>query len=57
VVRWIYGAARRALIHERDIAAVGVLALTEDGHTGAKHVLTGPQAVTQIESKPPAIPR
>lgn len=49
VVRWVHGAARRALIHERDIAAVGVLALTQDGHTGARHVLTGPQAITQIE--------
>jgi uncharacterized protein YbjT (DUF2867 family) len=49
VVRWVHGAARRALIHERDIAAVGVLALTEDGHAGARHVLTGPQAITQVE--------
>jgi uncharacterized protein YbjT (DUF2867 family) len=49
VVRWVHGAARRALIHERDIAAVGVLALTEDGHAGAKYVLTGPQAITQVE--------
>jgi uncharacterized protein YbjT (DUF2867 family) len=49
VVRWVHGAARRALIHERDIAAVGVLALTEDGHAGAKHVLSGPASITQVE--------
>jgi uncharacterized protein YbjT (DUF2867 family) len=49
VVRWVYGNARRALIHERDIAAVGIVALTEDGHTGAKHVITGPESITQVE--------
>ena len=49
VVRWVHGAARRALIHERDIAAVGVLALTEDGHAGARHVLSGPAAISQVE--------
>jgi uncharacterized protein YbjT (DUF2867 family) len=48
-VRWIHGAARRSLIHERDIAAVGVLALTEPGHAGQTHVLSGPQAITQFE--------
>jgi uncharacterized protein YbjT (DUF2867 family) len=49
VVRWPYGAAVRSLIHERDIAAVAVRALTEDGHVGAKYVLTGPQSLTQVE--------
>lgn len=49
VVRWPYGAAARSLIHERDIAAVAARALTGDGHGGAKHVLTGPQALTQVE--------
>ena len=49
VVRWVHGAARRALIHERDIAAVGALALTEDGHVGARHVLSGPAAISQVE--------
>lgn len=49
VVRWPYGQAARSLIHERDIAAVAVRALTEDGHSGARHVLTGPEALTQIE--------
>jgi uncharacterized protein YbjT (DUF2867 family) len=49
VVRWPYGQAARSLIHERDIAAVAVRALTGDGHAGAKYVLTGPDAVTQAE--------
>lgn len=49
VVRWPYGGAARSLIHERDIAAVAVRALTEGGHAGAKYVLTGPEAVTQAD--------
>jgi uncharacterized protein YbjT (DUF2867 family) len=49
VVRWPYGQAARSLIHEKDIAAVAVLALTEDGRAGAKYVLTGPAAVTQAD--------
>jgi uncharacterized protein YbjT (DUF2867 family) len=49
VVRWPYGAAARSLIHERDIAAVAVRALTGDGHGKAKYVLTGPEALTQVE--------
>jgi NAD(P)H-binding len=36
VVRWPYGEAVSAPIHERDIAAVAVRALTEDGHAQAK---------------------
>jgi uncharacterized protein YbjT (DUF2867 family) len=49
VVRWIYGAATRSLIHEYDIASVAVRTLTEDGHSGARHHLTGPGRLTQIE--------
>jgi uncharacterized protein YbjT (DUF2867 family) len=49
VVRAPYGAAVRSSIHERDIAAVAVRALTGDGHAGAQHLLTGPQALTQVE--------
>ncbi len=49
VVRWPYGAAARSLLHERDIAAVAVRALTGDGHGGAKYMVTGPQSLTQIE--------
>ena len=49
VVHWPYGAAARSLIHECDIAAVAVRALTENGHAGAKYALTGPQSLTQVE--------
>lgn len=49
VVRWPYGEAGRSLIHERDIAAVAVRALTEDGHVGAKYPLTGPEVVSQAD--------
>lgn len=46
-VRWPYGAAVRSLIHERDLAAVAVRALTEAGHAGRRYLLTGPEAITQ----------
>lgn len=49
VVRRPYGAAASVPIHERDIAAVAVPALTVDGHAGATYVLTGPQALTHSE--------
>ncbi|GHO88409.1 nucleotide-diphosphate-sugar epimerase [Dictyobacter formicarum] len=49
VVRWPYGTAARSLIHEQDIATVAVRVLTSDRHNGAKYVLTGPQALTQVE--------
>ncbi|MEV4747682.1 NAD(P)H-binding protein [Streptosporangium sp. NPDC049248] len=49
VVRWVHGAATRTLIHERDIAAAGVSVLTGTGHAGARYVLTGPEALTQVE--------
>jgi uncharacterized protein YbjT (DUF2867 family) len=42
-------AAPTAPIHERDIAAVAVRALCEDGHAGADYVLTGPQSLSQFE--------
>ena len=44
-----YGAATMAPIHERDIAAVAVCALTGDGHGGAIYELTGPQALMQAD--------
>jgi uncharacterized protein YbjT (DUF2867 family) len=46
IVRWPYRAACTAPVHERDIAAVAVRALREDGHAGAEYVLTGPEALT-----------
>ncbi|WP_316529033.1 NAD(P)H-binding protein [Kitasatospora brasiliensis] len=49
VVRWPYGQARRSLVHERDIADVAVRALTEDGHDGAKYLVTGPQSLSHAE--------
>ena len=49
VVRWPHVDAPTAPIHERDIAAVAVRALCEDGHAGAEYVLTGPQSVSQAE--------
>ncbi len=49
VVRWPHAAAPAAPIHERDIAAVAVRALCEDGHAGAEYVLTGPQSLSQFE--------
>jgi len=36
-------------IDERDIAAVAVRVLCEDGHSGAEYVLTGPQSLSQFE--------
>lgn len=41
--------APTAVIHERDIAAVAVLALTDAKHAGAKYVLTGPQVLSRAE--------
>lgn len=49
VIRWPYGAAARSLIHERDLAAVAVQALTDDRHDGLKYLLTGPEAITQAD--------
>lgn len=49
IVRWPLMAAPTAPIHERDVAAVAVRALSEDGHTGAEYVLTGPQSLSQAE--------
>lgn len=49
VVRWPYPGAVTSPIHEQDIAAVAVRALCEDGHAGAKYILTGPQSLTQSD--------
>jgi uncharacterized protein YbjT (DUF2867 family) len=49
IVRAPYAQAARSLIHERDIADVAVRALTDERHAGARHVLTGPAAVTQAD--------
>jgi uncharacterized protein YbjT (DUF2867 family) len=49
VVRWCYADAATAPLHERDIAAVAVRALCDEGHDGREHVLTGPASLTQRE--------
>ncbi|GAA1606703.1 NAD(P)H-binding protein [Kribbella sancticallisti] len=49
VVRVPSPEAGRSLIHERDLAAVAVLALLDDKHVGQKYVLTGPETLTQTE--------
>lgn len=38
-----------AVVHEADIAAVAAVALTEDGHAGRTHHVTGPEALTPQE--------
>ncbi|WP_052849798.1 NAD(P)H-binding protein [Streptomyces avicenniae] len=48
-VRAPHGDAAQAPVHERDIAAVAVRALLDDGHHGRAHRLTGPEAVTTAE--------
>ena len=49
VVRSFHGAALRSLVHERDVAAVTVRALSADEHVGARYPVTGPQSLTQVE--------
>ena len=49
VVRWFYADAATAPVHERDVAAVAVRALCDDGHDGREYVLTGPTSLTQRE--------
>jgi uncharacterized protein YbjT (DUF2867 family) len=48
-VRWPYADVPTAPIHERDVAAVAVRALREDGHEGAEYVLTGPESLSHRE--------
>ncbi|MGW0521315.1 SDR family oxidoreductase [Crossiella sp. NPDC003009] len=49
VVRGSHGEAGFTLVHEADLAEVAVRALTEDGHQGARYLLSGPAVHTQIE--------
>jgi uncharacterized protein YbjT (DUF2867 family) len=49
VVRWCYADAATAPVHERDIAAVAVRALCDEGPDGGEHLLTGPASLTQRE--------
>src|SRR5262245_58926250 len=47
IVRWFHADAATAPIHERDVAAVAVRALTDEGHDGREYLLTGPVSLTQ----------
>jgi len=49
VVRWPYLSAPTAPVDERDIAAVAVRVLCDEGHGGAEYVLTGPESLSQFE--------
>ncbi|WP_283136345.1 NAD(P)H-binding protein [Rhizohabitans arisaemae] len=49
VVREPFGGWARSLVHEADLAAVGVRALIEEGHAGVAYHLTGPEALTQAQ--------
>jgi uncharacterized protein YbjT (DUF2867 family) len=46
VVRQPFASRRSAMVHEADIAAVAVAALTENGHSGQTYTITGPEALT-----------
>ncbi|TYB47525.1 NAD(P)H-binding protein [Nonomuraea sp. PA05] len=48
-VRGAFGSLATTPIHEDDIAAVAVHALTEPGHEGHRYTLTGPEVLTQAE--------
>jgi uncharacterized protein YbjT (DUF2867 family) len=49
LVRWPYLDAPTAPADERDLAAVAVRTLCEEGHAGTEYVVTGPQSLTQAE--------
>ncbi len=49
VVRAPYGAAAYPHVHEADVAEVATVALLEDGHTGKKYIVSGPESITQFE--------
>jgi uncharacterized protein YbjT (DUF2867 family) len=49
VVRGAYGDLAMAMLHEADIAAVAVHALTSAGHEGMTYHLTGPEVLSQAQ--------
>ncbi|WP_113701030.1 NAD(P)H-binding protein [Nonomuraea lactucae] len=49
VVKEPFGGRLSAMVHEKDIAAVAAVVLTESGHGGRSYTLTGPQAITTSE--------
>jgi uncharacterized protein YbjT (DUF2867 family) len=44
-----YAKSSQAPIHEDDIAAAALVALTQEGHGGKIYPMTGPQALTRVE--------
>ncbi|PZT74843.1 MULTISPECIES: NAD(P)H-binding protein [unclassified Streptomyces] len=46
-VRFPYPGSHSDCIHEKDIAAVAVKALTDPGHEGKSYFISGPESVTQ----------
>ncbi|MFM9368661.1 SDR family oxidoreductase [Streptomyces sp. Da 82-17] len=48
-VRALYGDSVNACVDPRDIADVAVRALTEVGHEGEAHVLTGPNPISAVQ--------
>ncbi|MFI5941777.1 NAD(P)H-binding protein [Streptomyces uncialis] len=48
-VREPYGDRRTASVHERDVADVVSIILTDGGHAGRSYVLTGPQALSPAD--------
>ncbi|PYI57367.1 SDR family oxidoreductase [Paenibacillus flagellatus] len=50
VVREPFGHALSARVHEADIAAVAVEALTGDGHHGQSYYITGPEALSRVDA-------
>ncbi|HEY5835852.1 SDR family oxidoreductase, partial [Streptomyces sp.] len=48
VVRGLYGSSPNACVDPRDIAEAAVRALTEAGHAGRSHTLTGPEAISAV---------
>ncbi|MFJ9343302.1 NAD(P)H-binding protein [Streptomyces sp. NPDC101733] len=48
VVRALYGSSPNACVAPGDVAEVAVRALTEPGHEGRIHTLTGPEALTAV---------
>ncbi len=48
-IRWPYADAMTAPVDERDIAAVAVRALCDDGHASQEYLVTGPESLSQAE--------
>lgn len=48
-VRAPFGGLRRSLVHERDVAAMAVRALVDEGHSGRSYAVTGPESLSQVD--------